>query len=52
MKKREIAPFGLRIPTELKEWLRNRAYDNRRSLNSEIEHRLAKEMKSEQERLA
>jgi hypothetical protein len=32
----EIAPFGVRMPPELKDWLKQRAERNRRSANSEI----------------
>lgn len=52
MLKRDITPFGLRIPSELKEWLRERAYENRRSLNSEIEHRLVQGREQEKENAA
>lgn len=38
--KRDLAPFALRLDPELKDWLKHKAVDNRRSLNSEIEHRL------------
>ena len=31
-----ITPFGLRIPTELKQWLDAHAKENGRSINSEI----------------
>lgn len=37
---RSIAPFGLRMPDDLKEWLKEQAALNRRSLNSEILARL------------
>ncbi len=39
--KRLVTPFGLRLSPELKQWLKDKVADNRRSLNSEIEHRLA-----------
>ncbi|AWL04224.1 Arc family DNA-binding protein [Massilia oculi] len=35
-----IAPFGLRLPPELKQWLSEKAQINRRSMNSELLHRL------------
>ena len=35
-KVREIKPLGIRMPEELRIWLKHRAVDNRRSLNSEI----------------
>ncbi|EKT4092583.1 hypothetical protein QEG23_002100 [Stenotrophomonas maltophilia] len=47
--KKEITPFGLRLAPDLKIWLQHQAVDNRRSLNSEIEHRLAK-MRAEEEK--
>lgn len=37
---REVAPTGLRIPVDLKKWLKDQAAKNGRSLNSEIIHRL------------
>jgi Arc-like DNA binding domain. len=37
---RDIAPFGLRIPLDLKEQIRRSASDNGRSINSEILARL------------
>lgn len=37
---RDIAPFGVRIPTELKEKLQEFADKNGRSLNAEILYRL------------
>ncbi len=36
----QIKPFGLRLPPELKQWLSERATENRRSLNAEIIKRL------------
>lgn len=42
-----IAPFGLRIPAELKEWLGLQAQGNRRSLNSEILKRLEESRQDE-----
>lgn len=36
MRTSEIAPFGVRMPPELKDWLKRRAERNRRSANSEI----------------
>ena len=35
-----IAPFGVRLPPELKQWLGLQAQENRRSLNSELIKRL------------
>lgn len=37
---REIKPLGVRIPDDLRQWLKHRAVDNRRSLNAEIVVRL------------
>lgn len=42
MKVRDIAPFGVRMPSELKEMLEREARINNRSLNSEIIDRLKK----------
>ncbi|WP_434663424.1 Arc family DNA-binding protein [Paraburkholderia sp. A3BS-1L] len=36
MQTRTIAPFGVRMPADLKEWLKERAGRNRRSANSEL----------------
>lgn len=33
-------PLGVRMPDELKQWLKHQAVDNRRSLNAEILVRL------------
>lgn len=38
MKVRDIAPYGIRMPSDLKERLQERAKKNGRSLNSEIVH--------------
>ena len=35
-KVRDIKPLGVRMPEELRIWLKHRALDNRRSLNGEI----------------
>lgn len=37
---RDIAPFGVRMPSELKEYLTKKAQENKRSLNAEIVERL------------
>lgn len=34
--KKPIAPFGLRLPDDLKSWLEVQARENRRSMNGEI----------------
>ncbi len=36
MKTRDINPFGLRMPSEIRVWLEAQAAANRRSLNSEL----------------
>lgn len=36
MKTRDINPFGLRMPSEIRTWLEEQAAANRRSLNSEL----------------
>ncbi len=35
-----MKPLGVRIPDELRQWLKHSAVDNRRSLNTEIVVRL------------
>lgn len=47
IKKRDVTPFGLRLTPELKSWLKHKAVDNHRSLNSEIEHRLMQSREQE-----
>jgi hypothetical protein len=44
MKVRDIAPFGVRMPTELKETLEREAKINNRSLNSELVERLQRSL--------
>ncbi|WP_426715587.1 Arc family DNA-binding protein [Chromobacterium violaceum] len=51
MAKNQIKPTPVRIEDEMKQWLRHRAVDNRRSLNSEILIRLAESRKREEEQL-
>ncbi|MBI2306119.1 MAG: Arc family DNA-binding protein [Rhodocyclales bacterium] len=36
----ERKPLGVRLPDDLKQWLKHQAVDNRRSLNAEIVMRL------------
>lgn len=36
----QLVPSPVRLPQELKDWLRHRAIDNRRSMNSEVTIRL------------
>lgn len=33
---RQVAPFGVRIPPDLREWIKQQAVANKRSLNSEV----------------
>ena len=47
MKMNQIAPFGLRMASELKQELMRRADENKRSLNSELLVRLEESIKSE-----
>lgn len=44
-----IAPFGVRLPAELKSWLGLQAQANRRSLNGEMIKRLEESRLREQE---
>jgi hypothetical protein len=46
-----ITPFGLRLQPDLKQWLKERADSNKRSLNGEIELRLEESRRREMERL-
>lgn len=43
----QIVPFPLRIPVEMKDWLKHKAIDNRRSLSKEIEYRLEQSRQQE-----
>jgi hypothetical protein len=45
--KNQINPFGVRMPHELKEWLKQNSVMNRRSLNAEIVVRLEESRKNE-----
>ncbi len=42
-----IAPFGLRMPSDVKEWLSEKANQNMRSLNAEIVVALKEKMEKE-----
>ncbi len=42
------APSPVRIPEELKQWLKHKAVDNFRSLNSEIVARLERSRKEDE----
>ncbi|HEY1998796.1 Arc family DNA-binding protein [Paraburkholderia sp.] len=48
MKTNQIAPLGVRMPPELKDHLKEKASENRRSLNSEVVCRLEESVKAEQ----
>lgn len=37
---RKLAPSPIRLPQDLKDWLKHQAIDNRRSFNSEVVARL------------
>ena len=50
--KSKITPFSLRLELDLKNWLKHKAIDNRRSLNSEIEHRLIQSQQQEEKEAA
>ena len=39
---KQIPPTPVRLPTDLRLWLKHQAVDNSRSLNQEITYRLAK----------
>ncbi|WP_126242308.1 Arc family DNA-binding protein [Burkholderia gladioli] len=47
MKTYQIPPLGVRMPLELKEQLKARAIENRRSLNSEVVRRLEESLEAE-----
>jgi hypothetical protein len=42
-----LAPSPVRLPPELKDWLKHRAIDNRRSMNSEVVARLEESRRRE-----
>ena len=46
---RDIKPLGVRMPEELKQWLKDQAEKNMRSLNSELVIRL-QESRTNQEK--
>ncbi|UOG93182.1 MAG: Arc family DNA-binding protein [Candidatus Thiothrix sulfatifontis] len=46
---RDVNPFGLRMPSDVKEELEKLAEQNRRSLNAEIVVRLEESIKREKE---
>lgn len=43
----KLAPSPIRIPQELKDWLKHKAIDNRRSFNSEVLARLEQSREAE-----
>lgn len=45
----QLSPFPLRISSDLRNWLKQQAAANYRSVNGEIEHRLAS-MRAAEER--
>lgn len=49
---RQLAQFKLRLPTDLKAWLMDKAKGNRRSLGGEIEYRLERSRQEEQREAA
>lgn len=46
---RSIGPTPVRIPPDLRQWLKHKAVDNYRSLNSEIVLRLEESRKREEQ---
>jgi len=44
---KKVAPTPVRLPFELKKWLKHQAVDNCRSLNGELIHRLELSRKQE-----
>lgn len=43
-----LAPSPVRLPTDLKDWLKHQAIDNRRSFNSEVIARLERTRQQDQ----
>lgn len=52
MRKTEEAQFKLRLPTDLKVWLEEKAIGNQRSLSGEIKYRLEQGRQEEQREAA
>lgn len=48
-KQKNKGPLGLRVPDDLRQWLKNKAEQNKRSLNSEIWLRLERSRREEEE---
>ena len=44
----KLAPSPMRLPQDLKDWLKHKAIDNRRSFNSEVLTRLEDSRRAEQ----
>lgn len=44
----KLAPSPMRLPQDLKDWLKHKAIDNRRSFNSEVLTRLEESRRTEQ----
>lgn len=51
MKTKQMPPMPIRLPTELKEWLKAQAESNHRSVNAEITAILLAERKKQERRL-
>ena len=49
MKVKDINPTGIRMQPELREWLKQQAKLNQRSLNNEIVFRLEESMKRQEQ---
>lgn len=49
MEEQSKKPLGVRLPDDLKQWLKHQAVDNRRSLNSEIIVRLEASRRQDEE---
>lgn len=47
--KQTIAPTGIRMPDEIKDWLTKRAAGNERSMNKEVLFILRKEMEKDEQ---
>lgn len=47
--KKTLSPSPVRLPDDLKTWLKHRAVDNKRSLNSEVVSRLEESRRREQQ---
>ncbi len=45
----KLAPSPVRLRQDLKDWLKHRAVDNRRSMNSEVVARLEESRKAEEQ---